>query len=365
MNDSGAKGLIRIMICDDSALVRLFLKSIIEEDPDMQVIALARNGYEAIELARKHRPDVITMDIDMPELDGLSALRILVEEKIAPVIMISSLTEDGAVSTLEALEIGAFDFLPKPQGKAYYGQSGLILDKLRAAAKRSSVACSPGQREQDRVESKVWETVDCPSVPSFSGVAVGASTGGPKALIELVSGLPADLNAAIFIVQHMPESFIAPFTRRLASRSKLNCHIGQPGERVEAGVIYMAEGGCHMTLSKSRNGDLTIRHMLEPKTLFMPSVNETMRSVAEQFCQKSVGVILTGMGSDGARGIHTIRQFGGHTIAESPKTAVVYGMPQEAVKLGGVRVSLPLTEIPAEIIRLIKENSAQRGVNEQ
>jgi len=360
MSERSGRSPIKVLICDDSALVRLFLKAIIEEDSNMQVIALARNGNEAIDMARKHKPDVITMDIDMPELDGLSALRILVEEEIAPVIMISSLTEEGADQTLQALEIGAFDFLLKPQGKAYYGQSEQIINKLKTAARRRVKICQQiKQSDPEYTDIKHEECLElpvpeCSSLSSFYGVAVGASTGGPKALIELVSGLPEDLNAAFFIVQHMPKAFIAPFTKRLASRTKLKCHIGQPGERIEAGMIYVADGDCHMTLSQKNHGELYIQQELEPKTLFMPSVNVMMQSVAKSFCRKSVGVILTGMGNDGAQGIKMICQSGGQTIAESRKTAVVYGMPHEAVKLGGVHVSLPLFEIPEMITRFVK-----------
>lgn len=358
MTETGLTRPIGVLICDDSALVRLFLKSIVEEDTDMQVIALARNGQEAIEMARKFRPDVVTMDVAMPGLDGLSALRTLVDEKIAPVIMISSLTAEGADKTLEALEIGAFDFLPKPQGKAYYGLADQIVGKLKMAARWHPTA--PRVDTQTQVAGIGPKTVPADShreIPSYFGVALGASTGGPKALIELVAKLRADANGAFFLVQHMPRAFIAPFTRRLASRSSLECHVAANGERVETGVIYVADGNRHMTLSRQKNGDLIIRHVMEPKTLFIPSVNVTMQSVAEHFGRKGIGVLLTGMGNDGAQGILSIRQHGGHTIAESPKTAVVYGMPQEAVRTGGVIDSLPLPEIPVMINRLLNEQT--------
>lgn len=358
---------IAVMICDDSALVRLFLKSIVEDDPDMRVVALARNGNEAIELARQFKPDVITLDIDMPGLDGLSALRVIVREKIAPVVMISSLTEEGAGATLEALEIGAFDFLPKPQGKAYYGQSETIVSKLKAA-----VHWQQSSRNVDEVKPREVTQVDRQPVqdfshfPDFYGVAVGASTGGPKALIEVVSHLPSDLNAAVFIVQHMPRSFIPPFAKRLASRASMECRIGQHGEAVRAGVIYIADGERQMLLQVNSRQELHIQQTREPKTLFMPSVDVTMQSVAEAFGPMGIGVILTGMGNDGARGIWTIHQRGGQTIAESAKTAVVYGMPQEAVKFGGVGLSLPLPEIPDAVCNFAAAASfGKRGRNER
>lgn len=360
MTEATQQNRYDVLICDDSALVRLFLKAIIEDDPELRVTAMAKNGYEAIDLARIHQPDVITMDIDMPGLDGMSALRMLVDEKIAPVVMISSLTEEGAGTTLEALEIGAFDFLPKPQGKAYYGQAELIVSKLKAAAR--SKHPPPRYAEPHAVQQldvQVAQYAPPANMPSFIGVAIGASTGGPKALIELVAKLPADLDAALFVVQHMPRTFIGPFTRRLASRTPLKCCVGEEGQVVERGTIYVAQGETHMTLARHGQGELRIHHSREPKTLFIPSVNVTMNSVAECFGPRSVGVILTGMGNDGAQGILAIRQQGGRTIAESPKSAVVYGMPQEAVKLGGVLASLPLPDIPERLIQFVNEGQRQ------
>jgi two-component system chemotaxis response regulator CheB len=190
-------------------------------------------------------------------------------------------------------------------------------------------------------------------------VAIGASTGGPKALIELVAGLPADLNAALFVVQHMPKTFITPFARRMASRTPLRCCVGEEGQAVEPGVIYVAQGETHMILAGDGPKDLRISHSQEPRTLFVPSVNVTMKAVAERFGHRSVGVILTGMGNDGAQGILTIRRLGGRTIAESHKSAVVYGMPQEAVKLGGVEASLPLPEIPKRLIQFVNEGNRE------
>lgn len=350
---------IGVLICDDSALVRLFLKSIIEDDPDLRVLGAARNGEEAIELARRLRPDVVTMDIDMPGLDGLSALRVLVRENIAPVIIISSQAEEGADPTLEALEIGAFDFLLKPQGKAYYGQAEQIVGKLKAAARgKAELPYEPVKAADPVFHARPQDAAENSDIPSFCGVAVGASTGGPKALIELVSRLPEGLDAAFFVVQHMPRTFIAPFTRRMASRTKLDCHVAVPGETVVPGTIYVADGDYHLTLSRKNGSGLQIHRDREPRTLFIPSVNVTMQSVAERFRHRGIGVILTGMGNDGAQGIRMIRGAGGYTVAESPKTAVVYGMPQEAVKTGHVAAILPLGEIPEKIARLVGEMSA-------
>lgn len=358
---------IRVLICDDSALMRRMLKNIIESDPQLEVVGAARDGKDVIRKAEELKPDVITLDINMPNMDGLTALKILVEKQIAPVIMVSSLTQDGAPITLEALEIGAFDYVPKPGGTVSLNLDLIaeeLIAKIKAAARKGTTrklarrsllqtrpTLTPGRRPRPSVEVKVPRG----DLPPFAAVAIGISTGGPKTIFDVLPFLPADLPAAVFLVQHMPPAFTASYAERLNKKCALTVFHAETGQRVEPGCCYVGRGGYHLTVMRKVRGDLIIRCTKTPKHLFMPSVDVMMRSVLSVFGPRTVGVLMTGMGDDGADAMVEIRRAGGFTIAESEESAIVFGMPREAIERGGADVVAPSWEIAEHIVRGVKK----------
>ncbi len=346
---------IKVLVCDDSALIRVVLKNIINKQKDMTVINVASNGKEAIEKAQELKPDVITLDIEMPVMNGLESLRIIVRKKIAPVIMFSSLTKEGAEETLESIELGAFDYITKPSGgESLLKKETEIIEKIRAAAlsgiysKLDIIKKSNIETEKNKVEVIKKE----PSEFDFKIVTIGISTGGPKTIFKVLPELPEDLNASVILVQHMPPAFIPSYVARINSKTKLECIESEPGMKIKKGKIYVAKGGYHLKLIKKRTEAL-IRQTKEPEHLFVPSVDVMMDSVCDVFKSDTIGVLMTGMGWDGAKGMLKIARLGGYTIAESNETAIVFGMPKEAIKKGGVKIVLPHYLIASEIIKAV------------
>ncbi|WP_438314664.1 protein-glutamate methylesterase/protein-glutamine glutaminase [Candidatus Caldatribacterium sp. SIUC1] len=343
----------RVLVCDDSALMRRLLREIIESDPSFEVVDTARDGEEAVLKARQLRPDVVTMDVNMPRMDGLTALQIIVEEEICPVIMVSSLTQDGAVATFQALELGAFDYVAKPGG-TISRDIGVVRDeliaKLRAATKVNVRRLATRVTKVSTVS--LGKQLPGETVGDFFAVAIGISTGGPKTIYEVLPPLPQNLNAAVFLVQHMPPEFTRQYAERLDKYCRLKVVEAEDGMLVQPGVVYVGKGGYHLKLKK-RGKDLRIFLSTLPPCMFMPSVDVMMESVLEHFGPKTVGVLMTGMGSDGAEAMRKIHEAGGYTIAESEETAIVFGMPQEAIRRGGAKKVLPSHDIAREIIRVV------------
>ncbi len=374
---------IRVLVCDDSALMRRTLKSIIESDPRLEVAGIARDGQDVIEKARELRPDVITLDINMPRMDGLTALKTLVDEAIAPVVMVSSLTQEGAPITIEALELGAFDVVAKPGGTVTIDMSTVakeLIAKIKAAvrsgtarrlarrAKRGPAikrpepeAPSPHIRhitERAKVKPIRPVTISPPrpsKLPPFPAVAIGISTGGPKTILDVLPYLPGDLPAAVFLVQHMPPGFTASYADRLNKNSAIDVLHAETGLKVEPGTCYVGHSGYHLTVFQKIKGDLIVRNTKRPQHLFMPSADVMMDSVLSVFGPRTVGVLMTGMGDDGAEAMVKIRQAGGFTIAESEESAIVFGMPREAIERGGAEVVAPSWEIAKYILKGIKK----------
>lgn len=367
---------IRVLLCDDSALMRRSLKKIIESDPSLTVIATARDGEDSVNKARELMPDVVTMDINMPGMDGITALQIIVNEEIAPVLMLSSLTQEGAVVTFEAMALGAFDYVSKPGGTVTVQMGPVapeIIKKIKAAARPGVLKKLTRDRLHDgggssnlkarraslkrRISKRTsWRTrrPACKiNGPGFKAVALGISTGGPKTLFEVLPFLPEDLPAAIFIVQHMPPKFIHTYAQRIDSNSSMQCVETELGMIVEPGKIYLAKGGHHMVLFQKLNGQIVIRTPKRPQQTFIPSVDIMMNSVVDVFGQDTIGVLMTGMGSDGADGMVKIREAGGMTIAESEESAIVFGMPNEAIQRGGAEIVVPSWDIANEIIKAV------------
>jgi len=346
-----------VLVADDSALMRQTLKRMICAEPGLELAGTARDGEDAVAKARELRPDVITMDINMPKLDGITALQMILAEKICPVVMVSSLTQRGAMTTFECLELGAFDFVAKPDGtiSANLGTvAAELVSKLRAAANSGVLQQLHKNRarrlaSRERVETPIQRWV--PTGPV--GVAIGISTGGPATLGEVLPLLPPDLPASVFLVQHMPATFLSAFAKRLNDNCSLKVVEGRAGMAVDPGTCYVAPGGLHLCPYRKSSGEIVLRTPSQPATLFVPSVSVMMKAVLEAYGQRTVGVLMTGIGDDGADQMVAIRQSGGSTIAESEETAVVFGMPREAIERGGADIVAPHYEVAQQIVQAV------------
>lgn len=364
---------IRVLIVDDSALMRRVIKEILFTDNSLEVVGIAKDGEDAIAKTRLLSPDVITMDINMPVMDGLTSMLYILDEfpKVA-VIVLSSLTQEGALKTFEALELGAFDYVSKPSGTVssnLYIVGKEIIEKIKEAYKsmqkknRRQRILGSKSFEKDNgsykfdaeIVSKVKKTVLGSGVSKV--VVIGISTGGPNTLMEVLPQIPGDLKAAIIVVQHMPPSFTGQFARRIDSATSISFKEAEAGDVISDGKGFLAPGGFQLLVKASnlKSGNL-IRLSGQPQTLFMPSVNITMESVLECFGgKKTIGVLMTGMGDDGADAMVKIRRAGGVTIAEDESTAIVFGMPREAIERGGAEIVAPSYRIAREIIKAVEK----------
>ncbi len=349
---------MKVLVVDDSALVRMAVSEILRKE-GIEVVDTAKNGREAVEKTLKLKPDVITLDINMPEMDGLTALRLIMEKQPTPVVMLSSLTKEGAWETLEALKIGAVDFVTKPNAVIadFSSISQELVKKIRIAASTSLNILRLQNLKKikgDVVRGKWREkTKDvC--------VLIGSSTGGPSALEMIIPRLPADIPAPVFVVQHMPPGFTKQLAERLNSISEVEVKEAENNERVKDGVVYIAPGGYHMKVRRAAN---VVRIKVvdgEPVNAVKPSVDVTADSVVQAYGGNVVGAILTGMGEDGAYGMKLIKDKGGLTIASSEDTCVVFGMPKAAIELGGITSVRPVFEIAEEIVRFLEVKLNER-----
>ena len=343
---------ISVLVVDDSAFMRVALKKIIEEEGNIRVIDVARNGEEALKKIKKYKPDLVTLDIEMPVMDGLTTLKIIMKESPLPVIMISSLTEEGATATLEALDSGAVDFIPKG-GKSFVNLDIVKIGEQLRQKIRSIVVqgrldkIAPSNRKHDS-----FKTIKRDEVQEKCGiVALGVSTGGPLALQKLIPMLPSDLPSSVVIVQHMPPNFTKPFANRLNQLSDIEVKEVQEGDTTKPGTVFIAPGGKHL-LFKALSGNKLRMHLSdEPEnTLFRPSVDVMMLSLVSVYKSRILGVIMTGMGNDGLQGMQKIKERGGITIAQNEDTCVVYGMPKVCVDTGIIDHVLPLDVIAEGIV---------------
>ena len=340
------KKKIRVLVVDDSALMRKLISNLLEADPEIEVIATAIDGYFALSKVDQLKPDVVTMDVDMPRMDGLTALSEIAGKNRTPVIMLSSLTTRGAALTMQALERGAVDFVCKPAGTARLGEmSQELLAKIKAAARTNMLALSVASTPGHPITKKL--SAGGPVRRAGRIVAIGASSGGPHALRYFLPRIPADLDAGLVIVQHMPESFTAMLAHWLNEICELEVKEAEPGDLALPGRALIAPGNSHMKVRKTLLG---CEVLLEGGPLVnghKPSVDVLFRSVAEQYGLQATGIIMTGMGSDGAVGLGEIRDAGGHTIAQDKESCAVYGMPRIAVERGFVAEIVPLSEMAA------------------
>lgn len=345
----------RVMVVDDSAFMRKLITDLISEDPEFQVVYTANNGREVLEKIAEIRPDIITMDIEMPEMNGLDALKAIMEFHPVPVIMLSSYADEAARETIMALELGAVDFVRKPSGSIsldLYSVKNALIEKLKIAVATRVKPISfdhSGVQEAHAAKIQRSHTEQIRQI-----VAIGTSTGGPRALQQVLSRIPAYLPAPILIVQHMPPNFTKSLAQRLDSSCEVHVVEAEDGETIKAGTVYIAPGGSHMKLVK-RSGELRIQLMKdEARNGHRPSVDVLFESLIPLNGLKKHIILMTGMGSDGAKGMKALKDAGAvTTIAESEETAVVYGMPRSAVELGCVTDLLALQQIPKKIVESV------------
>lgn len=346
---------IKVLVVDDSSLVRKIVTDILEKDPDIKVVGTANNGKTAIFRNQELDPDVITMDIEMPILDGLAALKQIMSTKPKPVIMMSVLTQHGAEATFKALELGAVDFIPKPStlmSMSVEEIGDLLIRKVKSVAKSK---LNIHKIEDERIKSGLQVTDVKPVLKDTSDkiVAIGTSTGGPSALINVFNKFPEKFPSPVLVVQHMPEGFTAAFSKRLNDSSNLNVKEAEDGDDVLPGHGYVAPGHSHMDIVK-KGDKYKIRVFKADKVSgHMPSIDVLFNSVAEYAGNRSVGVIMTGMGKDGAEGLLRIKGKGGYTIAQNEETSVVYGMNRVAVEIGATDEVVSLSEITNKIVKHI------------
>lgn len=352
--------MIKVLIVDDSAFMRKMLSDLFAAETDFQVLDTARNGKDAIDKVKRLKPDVITMDVEMPVMDGIKALEAIMRDTPTPVVMVSSLTRDGAEATLRALELGAVDFVAKTAGPIsnITGIKTDILAKCRAAAKVNIAQLFKGHGKKP-VPSPVLQVTQSQIVPSSGDeqiVAIGTSTGGPRALQEIITKLPNNLPCGVVVVQHMPPGFTKSLSDRLNSLSSVTVKEAENNDVIRPGLVLIAPGDYHMTVEREGSKKVIKLNQNPPIGGHRPSVDPLFESVAKCYGRRVLGVILTGMGRDGSKGMQAIKQQQGYTIAEDQSTAVVFGMPKSAIELGIVDKVVPLPAIAAEIVKAIGNN---------
>ncbi len=341
--------MVKVLVVDDSAFMRNAISNMLASDPEIAVVSTAKDGIEAIEKIETLKPDIVTLDVEMPRMDGIAALRQIMEKNPLPVIMVSSLTVEGAKVTLDALDIGAVDFIPKNLSALSINImqiKQILIDKVKLIGRKGLIR-------------KKRHTQNISNIPSYTthrkinAVAVGASTGGPKVLQEIIPKLPKDIPVPIVIAQHMPPNFTGPFAERLNQLSEIIVKEAEEGELLKPGVALIAPGRGHMKVI--RKGLETAVHIYEnsEEFIYRPSVDALMLSMAECFPGRSLGVILTGIGEDGLKGLTMLKQKGGRVFAQNEETCVVYGMPRAVIDAGVADKVLPSEDIAGEIINAV------------
>jgi len=351
---------IRVLVVDDSVVIRRLVSDAINADPELEVVGVAANGRIALSKMTQVQPDIVILDVEMPEMDGLETLaEIRKTHRRLPVIMFSTVTERGAHCTLEALTRGASDYVTKPAnigsvGEAQQRLRSELIPKIKQFCKTGG---TPTQLRSSAFPAPVSPAVKLPSVPSvpqrIDVVVIGVSTGGPDALMKLIPTLPADMPVPILIVQHMPPVFTKLLADRLTTMSGLSVKEAEPGERISAGGVWIAPGDYHLALSR-REGQVVLQTNQDPpENSCRPAVDVLFRTAVETYGAHILGVILTGMGKDGCRGCELIRAAGGQVVAQDEASSVVWGMPGFVVRGGLANEVLPLNQIAAEIVRRV------------
>jgi two-component system chemotaxis response regulator CheB len=341
---------IRVLVVDDSALMRKLIPAILERDASIEVVGTAMDGAFALKKIDEFNPDVVTLDLEMPRMDGLEALRLIMRRAPIPVIVVSTHSKEGAYSTFKALALGAIDFVAKPRDAAAGHLDAIaveLIEKIKVA-KRAS-----GRKIRASVEVETKSPLKKPTratLPPSRIVAIGISTGGPNALQYMLSQIPADFAAAVVIVQHMPEGFTEMFARRLDECCALDVQEARSGDLLIAGRVLICPGNRHMVVRRMPRGDMVTLSDGPPVNGHRPSADVLFHSVAHEFTLTSVGVLMTGMGDDGAEGLGAIKAAGGMTVAQSEDTCVVSGMPRAAIIKGYANKIIPLESLSAFLV---------------
>ncbi len=353
---------IRVLIIDDSALVRSLLTRILEKDPKIQVVGTAADPYIAREKIKKLQPDVLTLDVEMPKMDGITFLQNLMRLHPMPVIMVSSYTEKGAEITLRALELGAIDFVSKPRGElagTLEIVSEEIIQKVKTASQaniRAAGRACPSTPLSVEEKQSVDSILPKPNKQRANGalplIAIGASTGGTEAIKEVLLGLPEKM-PAIVITQHIPPGFSTAFAKRMNRLAALKVHEAEDAQPILPGNVYIAPGAQHLLISQDKQGYLCRLNDGPRVNRHKPSVDVLFRSVAQTAGRNATGVLLTGMGDDGAQSLLEMREAGARTIAQDEESSVVWGMPGSAIKCGAAEQVLSLEKIPSTLIYLL------------
>jgi two-component system chemotaxis response regulator CheB len=340
--------MIKVLVVDDSRVLTKIVSRILEADPAIQVIGTAANGREAIEQAESLKPDVMTLDIEMPVMDGIEALKYIMANNPLPVIMMSTLTRDHADITMDALALGACDFVTKDFSNSLLADKQQeLIAKIKDVAKNKVRLLLRGLKPQERPVA-----IHPRSTVKREIVSIGASTGGPPVLQYILSHLPKEFPVPIVVAQHMPRLFTQSFSERLDKISKVTVKEAEDKETLQAGVVLIAPGDTHLAVRKGR-GHMTVEFIKDDKYIYRPSVDLLMSSTASAFESRSVGLILTGMGNDGLIGMTELKSKGGYVIAQNEETCVVYGMPKAVVNAHLADAVLPAERIPEEIVKIL------------
>lgn len=353
-DDRMSRVKLRVLVADDSPVARLVLRSILESDPDIEVVGLARNGREAVSMTAQLHPDVITMDVRMPEMDGYEATRQIMAYHPTPILIVTaSLAKQDVDFSFRMLEAGALDIFEKPAGDepaTLRARAHFLIERVRLLSRVRVITHLRGRRTGPPTPLTPVRVVPA-AVPQQSPqriVVIGASTGGPRALHRILRHLPADFPAPILVVQHIAQGFTAGLAEWLAAETALRVAVARDREGLEAGRVYIAPEGRHLVLNQR-----TVHLQDTPYTRLIPSVDVTMHAVAQNFGSRSVGVLLTGMGSDGASGLLAVHRAGGVTIAQDEETCTIFGMPRAAMEVQAAQHILPLEEISGALKQIV------------
>lgn len=347
---------MRVLVTDDSAFMRRAVCTMLKADPDIEVVGIAHNGKEAVELAKTLKPDVITLDIEMPEMDGLTALRHIMRTAPTQVLMLSSLTTEGSTASLQALKLGAADVLAKDQSQFSTNMSRLqakLIHTVKELAKSNPHKIKSAATPQEKAEAPRFRP------NQFDLICIGSSTGGPPVLETILGALPATTQPPVVVAQHMPEVFTRSMAERLNKLCPLTVVHVEDTEPVEPGHVYLARGGKHMQIHTRASGQLEARIGAEPAyAIYRPSVDALFSSAAKATAARTLGIILTGIGADGTRGAKDIHAAGGIILAQNQATSVVYGMPKSVTEAGLTTASLAPAQIAQALTNLTRANAA-------